>query len=383
MRTRSIAGSVLLIVGTLFWVAFGVAVWAKRQALDTDNWVKTSDSLLENEPVRTALGTFIVDRLFQSSDVQQRLEGALPPQLDRLAGPAAAGLKEVAGRSAPRLLGSAAALNAWRTANEAAHKHLLAIVDGRLANGEVTLDLHTLFEQVAAGAGLPPGAADKLPPEVATLVVAQPDQLKTAKDMLDLFKKVVWILLALAIAAFAGAVALSRDRRRGAMAVGGCLILAAIALLAVRSLAGKAVVDSLADAPNAHAAADDVWNIATSLLVEAAHGSLLGGLFIVTGAWLAGAGRRATALRRAGAYPLREQPGLVRAGLAAALLLLVVWGPVPWTQRFWTMLAFTVTAFAWLEWIRRRTHAEFPDEAPMHLSWPPPRSAQPTQPKVT
>jgi hypothetical protein len=380
-RTRSLGVSVLLIAGTLFWTAFGLGVWANRQALDTENWVNTSDQLLENEPVREALGLFIVDRLFTSADVQQRLEEALPPQLDRLAAPAAAGLKEVAGRNAPRVLGSDAALNAWRKANEAAHSRLLQLVEGELANGGVELDLRELFREVAAGAGLPPGAADKLPPEVATLVIAQSDELETAKDLLDLFKKVVWILLVLAIAAFAGAVALSRDRRRGLMAVGGSLMFAGLAVLALRSLLGQALVDSLAEAPNAHAAADDVWSIATSLLVDAAQGSLLFGLFLVTGAWLAGEGRRATMWRRAAAYPMREQPGVVRAGLGALLLLLVVWGPVPWTQRFWTMVAFTVAAFAWLEWIRRHTLAQFPDEPPVRFTRP--RPPRPTQPEVT
>jgi hypothetical protein len=85
--------------------------------------------------------------------------------------------------------------------------------------------------------------------------------------------------------------------------------------------------------------------------------------------------------RRAAAYPMREQPGVVRAGLGALLLLLVVWGPVPWTQRFWTMVAFTVAAFAWLEWIRRHTLAQFPDEPPVRFTRP--RPPRPTQPEVT
>ena len=44
----------------------------------------------------------------------------------------------------------------------------------------------------------------------------------------------------------------------------------AIALFAVRTVGGSVVTDALADAPNAHAVADDVWAIATSLLVDVA-----------------------------------------------------------------------------------------------------------------
>ena len=117
MRGRQIGIGALLVVGTLFWTFFGIGLWAQRQALDTDEWVDTSTELLENEEIRTALGVYIVDQLYQSEDVQDRIEEALPPRLDRLAAPAAAGLKELARRNAPRLLGSAVAIKAWSDAN--------------------------------------------------------------------------------------------------------------------------------------------------------------------------------------------------------------------------------------------------------------------------
>ena len=372
MRKAGIAA--LLAVGTLIFIGFGVGVWAERQVLDTDEWVDTSAELLENEDVRIALGGFIVDRLFDSEEVQAQIEEVLPPRLDPLAGPAAAGLKELARRNAPRILGSAVALNAWREANEAAHDTLVALVEGE-RGGNLTLDLGTLFEQIAEGTGLPPGAVDRLPPEVSSLQIASGENLETAQDALDLFKTLVWVLLVVALACFAGAVALSRDRRRTVLSVGGCLMFAGLAVLAVRRLAGEAVVEALADAPNAMGAADDAWEISTSLLVDAAQGSILGGFFIVTAAWLAGPGRRATAVRRVSAYAMREQPGVVRAGLGVAILLLVIWGPVPWTQRFWTIAIFTVAAFAWLEWIRRRTLEEFPDEPAPRMSLRSPRAA--------
>lgn len=364
MRSRSIGVAALLVIGTLLWTAFGLALWAKRQALETDNWVETSGQLLEDDEVRTALAVFIVDQLYDSEAVQDRLEEVLPPRLDGLAAPAAAGLKEIARRNAPRVLGSAAALNAWEAANRAAHSSLITIVDEGLEDRGVSLDLKSLVEEVAAGTGLPADAVDRLPPQVANLQVASPDDLDTVRQLLDLFKTIVWVLLVLAVAAFAGAIALARDRRRTVLNVGACLMIAAIALVAIRRVAGSALVEALADAPNANDVADDVWDISTALMVDAAQGSFLFGFFIVLGAWLAGPGRRATATRRFAAYALREHAAVARAGLATAILLLVAWGPVPWTQRFWPLVIFTVIAFAWLERIRHRSLAEFPDEPP-------------------
>jgi Short C-terminal domain len=368
VRGRRIGVAALLVVGTLLWIALGFAVWANRQALDTDNWVDTSGALLQDDEIRTAVGLFIIDRLYQSEAVEERLAEVLPPRLVQLAKPAAAGLKEVAQRNAGRVLGTDAALQAWETANRTAHRALLRTVESDVASGDVSLDLGSLFEQMAAATGLPPEAVERLPPEVSSLQVASADNLQTARDMLDLFKTIMWVLLVLSLAAFGGAIALSRDRRRTVITVAGCLMFAGVALFALRGLAGSVVADALAEAPNAHAVADDVWSIATSLLVDVSEGTFLFGLFLATGAWLAGEGRRATAIRRASAHPLRERAGLVYAGLGVAILLLVIWGPVPWTQRWWGILVFTVLAFAWLEWIRRRTLEEFPDEPPPRLS---------------
>jgi hypothetical protein len=367
MRSRRIGVAALLILGTLFWTTFGLGLWAKRQALDTNNWVETSDQLLENEQIRSTLAFFIVDQLYDSAAVQARLETALPPRLQGLAAPAAAGLKEVARRNAPRVLGSAAALKAWETANRTAHNTLLDIVDNGVQGRTLSLDLKSLVGELAAGTGLPANTADKLPPKVANIQVVSTKQLDNVRQLLHLFKTLVWLLLGLAVASFASAIALAADRRKTVLKVGGCMMFAAIAILAFRTLAGKVIVDSLADAPNAHAIAGDVWSIATRLMVDAAQGSFLFGLFVVLGAWLVGPGRRATAVRRFVAYSLREHAGITRVGLATAILLLVLWGPVPWTQRPLTILIFTVIAFVWLERIRHTTLAEFPDEPPPRL----------------
>ena len=368
MRGRGIAVVALLVLGTLLWTALGFAVWANRQALNSDNWVDTSSALLEDDDIRTAVGLFIIDRLYQSDAVEERLAEVLPPQLVRLAKPAAQGLKEVAQRNAGRVLGTDAALSAWETANRTAHETLLRIIESDAASGDVSLDLGNLFEQMAAATGLPEEAVTKLPPNVTSLQVASGDNLQTARDMLDLFKTILWVLLVLTVAAFGAAIWLSRDRRSTIIRVGGCIIFAGVALIAVRRLAGSFVIEALADAPNARDAADDAWVIATSLLADVAGGSILFGVFLVTGGWLAGEGRRATSIRRSSAYAMRERPGAVRAGLGVAILLLVIWGPVPWTQRWWGILIFTILAFLWLEFIRRKTIEQFPDEPAPKLS---------------
>jgi hypothetical protein len=345
---------VLLVLATLFWTVGLVAVWAQRQALDTQNWVETSDRLLENEDVRNAVSTAILQRLYASAPLETRLREELPEQLKPLAGPVAASLREVANRRAPEILGTAAALTAWERANRAAHKTLLKVLNGdAVSGGKVTLNLHDLIAQVAAGAGLPPDIADRLPASAQQLQVLKADKLKAAQDGLETLKKLTVLIVILAVAFMAGAIALSSDRRRTVIACGGCVIFAGVAVLAVRRLGGEVTVDQLAVGANAKPAVRATFVIGTSLLSDAALGSIVFGLFVVTGAWLMGGGKRATALRDFSAPALRTHAAAVRLGLGFLLLLLIIWGPVPWTRSLWPMLIFAVAAYVWLEGLRR------------------------------
>lgn len=353
---------ILLVLATLLWTVGIVGVWANRQLLDTENWVQTSDRLLENEQIRDALSTAILQRVYASAPVENQLREALPDNLKPLAAPIAAGLREVANRNAPKVLGSAAAQTAWEKANRATHKQLLRILEGDVARGgTVTLNLHDLIDQVAAGTGLPAGVADRLPQNLQQLQVLKSDKLKAAQDAVQTFKTLVVVFVILAFLLLAAAIALSTDRRRTVVASGGCIIFAGVLVLALRRLGSDVTVNALAEAPNARPAVRAVFIIGTSLLTDAAWGAITFGLLLVTGAWLIGSGRRATVLRRVSAPALREHAMAFRVGLGLLILLLVIWGPVPWTHKLWPVLIFTVAAFVWLERVRHVTLEEFGD----------------------
>jgi hypothetical protein len=359
---------ILLVLATLLWTVGIVSVWAQRQLLDTQNWVQTSDRLLENEQIREALSTAVLQRIYASAPVETRLRESLPPNLQPLAAPLAAALREVANRNAPKVLGTAAAQTAWEKSNRAAHTQLLRVLNGDVARGgTVTLNLHDLIAQVAAGTGLPAGIADRLPANLQQLQVLKTDKIEAAQKALHTAKTLVIVLIVVSVLLMAGAIALSTDRRRTVVACGGCVIFAGVAVLALRRVGGDAAVNALAEAPNARPAVKAAFVIGTSLLTEAAWGSIVFGLFVVTGGWLVGSGRRATVIRRVSAPALREHAIAFRVGLALLLLGLVAWGPVPWTRSFWPLLIFTIAAFVWLERVRHVTLAEFGDVPPGEL----------------
>src|SRR3954452_17630956 len=103
-RNHRVLVAVLVSLAVVTGLVGMFAVWANRQALNTDNWEETSGRLLENKDVQAALSAYLVDQIFTNVDVAAEIEKALPPQLTALASPAAAGLQEAAGRVAPQLL---------------------------------------------------------------------------------------------------------------------------------------------------------------------------------------------------------------------------------------------------------------------------------------
>ena len=63
-KKRVIGVWALIVVASILLVGTTTSVWVKRQALDTDNWVKASDEALANPAVQDALATYIVDQLY-------------------------------------------------------------------------------------------------------------------------------------------------------------------------------------------------------------------------------------------------------------------------------------------------------------------------------
>ncbi len=381
---------VLLVLATIVGIAGAFAVWVNRQALNTTNWASTSGKILDDQQVQTAVSAYIVRELFSNVDVPAALQTALPAQLQPLAGPAAAGLQQLAGQLAPKVLASPQAQAAWVQANVAAHKQLLNVLNGggpvvSTQSGVVTLNLHALTSQLAATLGISnqvaaaqskvqgsTGASARvaaqqklgitLPPASGQLVILRADQLRTAQNVADGVKGLAIVLPALAILLFALAVYLARGRRRRTLRTNGwCLVLIGVVLLLIRRIAGDAVVDGLVKVASNKPAVHNVWNIATSLLYDLAVAMIVYGLVFVVAAWLAGPTRPAIAIRKALAPSLRDHPAVAYLAVGGALALAVLWGPTPALRNIWWILVFVALLALGVTMLRRETAIEFPD----------------------
>jgi hypothetical protein len=388
-RSHRVLVPLLLVLATLIGAVGAFAVWVNRQALNTSNWSSTSSQILQNRQVQTALSAYLVHELFTNVNVSSDLQTVLPTQLQPLAGPAAAGLQDVAGTLAPKLLASPQVQAAWIQANIAAHKELLKVLNGHgpvvsTNAGVVTLNLHQLVSQLAATLGISSqvaavqsklsgssGASTNatvqkklgitLPSSSGQLVILRSNQLKTAQDIANGVKNLAILLPAVALIMFALAVYLARERRRRTLrATGWCFVLIGVLLLLIRRIAGNQIVNGLVKVPSNKPAVHDAWNIATSLLFALAVALIVYGIVLVAAAWLAGPTRPATALRRISAPSLRDSPAVAYCIVGGVLLLLVAWGPTPALRNIWWILVFAVLLALGVTMLRRETALEFP-----------------------
>jgi hypothetical protein len=360
---RTVIALVVLASIIGFFAVF--AVWAKRQLLETKTWTETSSRLLEDHDIQVAVSGFLVDSLYRNVNVEKQLSGVLPRRVKPLAGPAAGGLRQLADRVALEALERPRVQLLWEEANRRAHATLLSIVKGgndtvSTENGVVALDLGTLVERVGEQVGV--NAAGKLPPEESQIEVLRADQLSFAQDLVNLLRKLAYILPVVALALYALAIYLARGwRRRAVRAWGIGFVVIGIAVLIARNLAGTAVVDSLATTAAAEPAAESTWDIGTSLLRDSGVAMIGYGIVIVFGAWLAGPGSIGATARRAITPVLRER-GIAYVVLAAIVGMVFWWSPTEGTRRLIPSLVLIGLLVAGLEALRWQAIRDFPEE---------------------
>jgi hypothetical protein len=358
--------TVLVVIASFLAVLTIFALWANRQLLNTDNWVDTSSEILEDDDVKEQLSIFLVDQLYANVDVQARIEQALPPRADALAAPAASGLKGVLENAVDEILGRPRAQDAWESINRATHATFLRVVEDEgdvvsTGDGDVVLDLNAFLEQTQERAGIGGRVEERIPDDAGQLKIMDSDELEFAQDVVGSMKAIALVLVILTFGLYALAIYLARDRRRQVTRAAGIgLIIAGATVLVARSLAGDALVDSLVDADSVKPAVANTWEIATSLLVEAASAAILYGVFAVFAAWLAGPTSLAVATRR-GLAPYLREPRYAWGGFALIALLLVAWGPTPAMRKPLSALILLGLLAIGVEALRRQTAREHPD----------------------
>ena len=355
----------ILVVATLLGFLSVFAIWTKRQLLETNTWTNTSTKLLQNQDVQTALGTFMVDQLYANVPVETKLAAALPPKAQPLAGPAAAGLQQLATKLAIEALSRPKVQDLWSQANSNAHALFLKLINGGTdaldtQGGAVTLNLGLIVGQLGQQLGV--DVSGKLPPSVAQIELVKSSQLNTVQTIVKALKGVALILPLIALALYALAIYLAQGWRRQAVrSFGISFAVIGILVLAVHTLLGNILVDGLAKTDSVKPAVRAAWEIGSSLLRDGGVAMLGYGVVIFLGAVLCGPLGIAKRARRNLAPLLRERWSAY-AAILVIILLLIWWAPTAGFQRLLPSLVLFGLLIAGVEALRQQTNREYPDE---------------------
>jgi hypothetical protein len=369
-RKRRSAVWGLIVLASIIGVISILASWVNQQVLDDAEWQATSERIIQNPEVADALSVYVVDQLYSSVDLGAELRQQLPPNLQPLAGPATAALRQPLTDGVRRLLDQPRVQQFVIDANVLAHRKLVNVVENKTGygistgDGVVTVDVGELVGQVGRELGVPSAALDKLPPDAGQFTVMRSDELSLAQTGVQVIRVFdVW-LAPLVLLLFGLAIYLARGFRREALRnVGWAFVLVGLVVLVFRRLGGNSVVDALVAAPNRDVMYE-VWLTASSILGTIGRSIVFYGVFGVLAASLAGPTRAGTAIRRWIAPVLNRRPGLTWGVAGALYLLLILTGITKeLRQPVWILILGAILAGG-LVALRRQTLREFPDAQP-------------------
>lgn len=305
---RGTAVVVLLVLGFLLVPVAGIAVWTRNTLLSTDRYVETVAPLADSPAVIDDVAQAVTTAIFTQFDVEAALQQNLPPELTFAAGPIASQVESTTNDLVVKALSSDQFDALWRAVNRQASASVVAFVTGstqetaiQIQNGRLVLDIGPILADVkqqltANGFDL----ASKLPSTSASvdLPVANVQYLVDARKLVKLLNTLAWLLPLLALLCFAGAIALSRNRRRtvmtSALLVSGAALLVGLALAIGRT----AYIDATtSDAVSADTAAV-VYDTVVRFLKNGLRVFFLLGLIVAFGAAVTGDAAWATATRR-------------------------------------------------------------------------------------
>jgi hypothetical protein len=364
-RGRLVKG--LVILGSFLAFLSVFTIWVERQALDTADWVHTSDRLIEDETIRSAVANYLVEQLYDNVDVEQEVKDRLPDDLKEFSGPASSGLRQIAGDGAEKVLETSTAQTLWVEANRNAHTRLVEVLEEKgdavsTEEGAVKLNLGSLLTDLADQVGIGTDLAEKLPPDAAQIEILRSDQLKTAQNITTAVKGLALVLSILTFAVFALAIYLSRGSRWVTVLFCGIgLVAAGFAVIVARHVAGGIVVGQLVEDESIRPAADAAWSIATSLMTSIATTVIVIGVLFGIAGWLGSPTGSARGARRAMAPALRDHLAFVYTGLAIVVCIYFLSSPTQGLRSFLTTLVIAgMAAFGIFE-LRKQTATEFPD----------------------
>ncbi|MFI0895913.1 hypothetical protein [Streptomyces sp. NPDC020983] len=350
---RTTLSALLVTLAAVLAPLSAAAVWVADEMGDTGRYVATVAPLARHPDVRAAVTDRVTDAAMAKIDLESLLAKTAPsdrPRLEQalggLRGPLTSGIRDFVRQTVANFVASDAFARIWEQLNRQAHTAFTGALTGKddtavqVRGDAVVLDLEPVVAQVKErllGRGL---AAASVIPEVRTeyTLVRSKDVQRAQTGFRVLQIAGNWLPVVTVVLAAAG-VLLAAHRRR--VLVAAALGMAAgLAVLGIGLSVFRIVYLDHLPAGTNEAAAGAVYDQLTRFLRVTVRVVIVLGVLVALGAWLSGAGRWATRVRRAWETGI----GGVRQAVGPSTT-----GPVgPWVHRHRYALRWAVVVGAGL-----------------------------------
>ncbi len=191
-RHRALVWSMIVLASVLLIFSI-TANWVQREALDTDEFVDTTDQILADQDVQEALSIYLVDQVYANVDVQAQLEQELPSSAKALSAPLAAATRQLALNVSEKALASPRVQALVSNAVRAAQEQFVKLIEDEgqyvsTTGGDVTIEYGTLVADLAARLGVDPetisqiqGIVQDLSKNLKQGLTAAQDQIKSVR----------------------------------------------------------------------------------------------------------------------------------------------------------------------------------------------------------
>ena len=248
VRTRGVVAVALVVITSILVTVSVTAVWARRNALNTDRYVETIGPVAQDVEVQRALGRYITDQAMSAIDPEELFKSALPERGQILAAPLTSALRGFVNDRVNAFLATDEFSRLWVQINEVAHERVVDVLNGDLPpslqvqGNDVVVNVIPVIDQVLARIGeaspeifgrtvnLPTVTVDEIPEDAIKKVesalgrdlpdnfgqftVFDASKLQQVQDTVALFNKLVVVAVILAVVLFALTLWVSPRRRR-------------------------------------------------------------------------------------------------------------------------------------------------------------------------
>ncbi len=248
VRTRGVVAVALVVITSILVTVSVTAVWARRNALNTDRYVETIGPVAQDVRVQRALGRYITDQAMSAIDPEELFKEALPERGQILAAPLTSALRGFVNDRVNAFLATDEFSRLWVRINEVAHERVVDVLNGDLPpslqvqGNDVVVNVIPVIDEVLARIGeaspeifgrtvnLPTVTVDEIPEDAIKKVesalgrdlpdnfgqftVFDASKLQQVQDTVALFNKLVVVAVILAVVLFALTLWVSPRRRR-------------------------------------------------------------------------------------------------------------------------------------------------------------------------